>query len=161
MPAMAPARRGRRSRAKVAAARGPARRRWAVDAAPAAFGRMSSLQLESVRPRARKLYQASWEAFEEWASAQKLPIESEDDLETAMLDYFDCKYFDGVHSSLGGRLVCAACYLRPEVSRQRGARLARVRQALRGWCLRAPSQSRLPTPWEVVCLLADFFVRRG
>ncbi|CAK0809251.1 unnamed protein product, partial [Prorocentrum cordatum] len=161
MPAMAPARRARRSAAKAAAARAPARRRWAVSGAPAAFNRVSFLQLESVRPRARGLCQTSWDLFADWARGRKLPIETEDDLETAVLDYFDCKYFEGVHSSLGSRLVCAVCYLRPELSRQRGARLARVRQALRGWSLRSPSQSRLPTPWEVVCLIADLLVRKG
>ncbi|CAK0887949.1 unnamed protein product, partial [Prorocentrum cordatum] len=160
MPAMAPARRGRRSTAMAAAARAPARRRWAVSGAPAAFNRMRFLQLESVRPRTRELCQTSWDLFADWAQERKLPIETEDDLETAVLDYFDCKYFEGVHSSLGGRLVCAACYLRPELSRQRGARLARVRQALRGWSLRSPSQSRLPTPWEAARLIADLLVRK-
>ncbi|CAK0807270.1 unnamed protein product, partial [Prorocentrum cordatum] len=91
----------------------------------------------------------------------KLPTVTEDELETAVLDYLGWEYFEGVHSSLGSRLVCAACYLRPELSRQRDARRARVRSALRVWSLRSPSQSRLPTLWEVVCLIVDLLVRKG
>ncbi|CAK0878632.1 unnamed protein product, partial [Prorocentrum cordatum] len=123
------------------------------------LARLSYLQAASVRPRTQQLYLESWQSFEDWARCRLLPLQSEKQVDDALVGFFDYQYFEGAHSSLGSRLVSATCYFNPQWGRQRGSHLAAARQAFRGWALKCPSMSRLPTPWEVVCLLCDWLVR--
>ena len=157
---MAPVRRQPQPRVRRAAARAVALRDSAVQRTPE-MSRLSYLQAASVRPRTQQLYLKSWRDFMDWARDRRLPLQSEKDVEDAIVDYFDYQYFEGAHSSMGSRLLSSACFFNPQWGRQKGAQLLTARQALRGWSLKCPSMTRLPTPWEVICLQCDWLVSEG
>ena len=122
---------------------------------------LSYLQRASVRPRTRTLYSQAWEELIVWCRLMSMSFSTEQEMERSLLDYFDHLFFEGAHHSKGSRVLTAVLFFRPEWSRQRGQFLVKTRQALRGWAKLTPSMSRLPTPWEVICLICRLLVREG
>ena len=125
----------------------------------AAGREMSHLQVNSVKSTTRSMYFRAWMALLNWLEEVVLPHGTEAEMDASLVAFFDYQYFEGEHSSLGQQTLASVTHFRPEWGRQHGVRLAQARQALRGWRRLAPPRSRLPTPWEVVCMITNWFVK--
>lgn len=66
---------------------------------------------------------------------------------------------NGEDLSLGNYVVAAVLHRHPEL-RERGW-LARAQQSLKGWRKLCPPKSRMPLPYEAVCLVALTAIRQG
>ena len=124
----------------------------------------SVLQRQSVTARTRELYLDAWLEFKTWINSASRPTSAPmtaEELDRTPVRFFDVLYRRGKHVSHGERLLSAACFLHPRLGRQHGQWLCGSRQALRGWSRLTPKRSRLPLPWEIVCLIVNWLVTRG
>lgn len=155
LPPLAPVRRLRRAPAPGTRSSRQAKVKIAQKAG------QSYLQQCSVRPRTRELYLQAWDLFKSFAKEHDLRLSTPSGMEAALLSYFDHLWAEGQHAACGRKVLTAVMYLHPELATARGGTLQAVRQALRGWGRLTPLRTRLPTPWEVICLLCQELVRRG
>lgn len=73
--------------------------------------------------------------------------------------YLEELYLGGEDLSVGNYVVAAVNYHRPDL---RGAvNLPRTHQSLKGWRTLCPPRSRMPIPYEVICLLAREALLKG
>ncbi|CAK0857324.1 unnamed protein product [Prorocentrum cordatum] len=105
-------------------------------------------------------YQIRCHAFLRWAAAARPPVAAIPDLEEALLEYFNQLCFDGHDSLDGAKLASALAHFRLGPMPKLGS-LPRVQRALKGWKALAPPRARLPLPWPVVVLVADWVVSSG
>ena len=124
----------------------------------------SDLQRHSVTAKTRGLYLDARMEFEAWINSASRPTSASitaGELDQMLARFIDVLYCRGKHVSHGERLLSAVCFLHPRLGRQHGRWLCGSRQALRGWSRLIPKRSRLPLPWEVVCLIVNWLVTRG
>lgn len=88
-------------------------------------------------------------------------VDDENSWDNRIARMMDCLFIDGYASHVGEKILAAFMWSRPEFSRLGGGRMAKSRQALKGWRKIVPPGGRIPLPYPVVCLLADYFVRSG
>ncbi|CAK0810952.1 unnamed protein product, partial [Prorocentrum cordatum] len=120
----------------------------------------SFLALKAVGDRTALDYQVRYQAFLTWLANAGLSVATVTDLEEALLQYFNQQYFDGHDSPDGPKLVAAVAHFRLDLA-PKLANLPRVLRALKGWKTLAPPRARLPLPWPVVALVADWMVANG
>jgi len=107
-----------------------------------------------------KDYQRRFSLFMAWAMASGYATTTIAQLQIALLMYMEVLFFDGELIHEGLRLIAAVDFLRDDVLKG-ASNLPRVLSASKGWRRLSPSQSRLPVPWPVVCLMASIMMARG
>ncbi|CAK0877157.1 unnamed protein product, partial [Prorocentrum cordatum] len=105
-------------------------------------------------------YQARYQDFLTWAANAGLSVATVTDLEEALLQYLNQQYFDGHDSPDGPKVAAAVAHFRLDLA-PKLANLPRVLRALKGWKILAPPRARLPLPWPVVALVADWMAANG
>lgn len=92
---------------------------------------------------------------------QREMADDEDCWDGRIAQMMDCLFIDGHASHIGEKILAAFLWSRPEFSRLAGGRMARSRQALKGWRKILPPGGRLPLPYPIVRLLVQHFVQAG
>ena len=83
------------------------------------------------------------------------------EMDAALERYMEEVFKRGELSQCGSKLIAVIKFFNPIFGRDGTMTLPYASQALRGWRLKAPGRTRLPLPWEVVCLSALQLVRTG
>lgn len=119
-----------------------------------AAGGSSSLREAAVGPATRQRYQNLWKTFLAWKNPQHFR-----DIDQALEAYLQELYLQGEDLSVGNYVVAAVLHRQPEL-RAKGC-LARAQQALKGWRNLHPPKSRMPLPYEVICLVVVTAIQQG
>ena len=75
--------------------------------------------------------------------------------------YLEEMFYEGEDVSTAQYVVASLLYHVPSLKPPQMSLLPRAKQSLKGWRKISPARSRLPAPWEVVCLLGRHAVRLG
>lgn len=78
-------------------------------------------------------------------------------LDSLVHEYLEEKYRDGEDLSVASYITAAVMFHVPRCKAMQG--LPKSQQALKGWRRLCPPRSRMPVPYEVVCLIAQHAVR--
>ena len=127
----------------------------------ASSGRLSVLEQKSPGPPTRKDYAKQLDKFLEFCTENGLVTDSVNELDLALTDYADVLYLEGEQVDAGCKLLAAVVYQFPNLGRHGDQRLPRFQRALRAWKRFAPTPSRDPIPWLIVCGIIGCMVRRG
>ncbi|CAK0808121.1 unnamed protein product [Prorocentrum cordatum] len=125
----------------------PAEKFTALSGQARARGR-AFLELSRVSTAVQKQCQAALEKFDAWRRRSRTAARSLPELDAALAESLDEKFFDCFNRDAGDKLLAAMLLERPEL-RQRGQDLLpRARDAVAGFRKRAPGQARAPLPRE-------------
>eukprot|EP00438_Fugacium_kawagutii_P031465 Skav222634 [mRNA] locus=scaffold10:187684:190948:+ [translate_table: standard] len=113
----------------------------------------------SVGPVTRNKYQKLWEQLVAWSKGKITTTMNRSRLDALTAEYVEHLYRGGEDLSAGSYLVAAVAFKVPQCKGVNG--LPVTQQALRGWRKECPPRSRMPLPFEVVCLLAEHAVQQG
>ena len=122
---------------------------------PDAHG-LTFLEQRAVWVNAAIDYNTRYEEFMTWATEAGLATDCLDGLDQALTEWMNYAFFQGRASADGSKLVAAVKHVRRLPMRTK--LFPRACRAVRGWKKLAPPGSRLPLPWEVVCLIAEWMV---
>ena len=125
---------------------------------PVSASQRSFLEVNTVTPVTTSDYHRRFGAFLAWAATAGMPVQTVKELELAILVWFEERFFEGDDSAEAGKLLASAVYCRM-VLRGSSAAMPRAVSAAKGWRRLAPLWSRLPLPWEVTALIADWMIR--
>lgn len=131
-----------------------AKRRREAKTRPATRARPALLEEDSVRPETTDKYIEYYTMMEAWHLRRGGAPVNEESIDAVLTEWMNHDLLEGGPSDRGSNMLAAVKYHCPAYARRGGKSLARASQALRRWRLRAPLGSRLPLPWEAVCLLA-------
>ena len=120
-----------------------------------------SLQNASVGLNPLKRYHAMWTLLKESTSVKLNNRCSAKKMDNALTNCLHVLFLQGESLSTAQYLVAAAWFFCPHLRSPRQQMLPATKQCLQGWRCLDPSLSRLPFPHEVVCLMADFAVKKG
>jgi len=158
----------RQRRAPLPVKKKPARRTAAVNpvleitpAMVAVFGALTPLtflQRESVTPAAGARYRVVFLRLLAWARLWGFQLRTVEEVEEKVPLYLEELYAEDEPVSTGDYVLAALAHFVPRFSVRANCGLPRCRQALKGWRRKRPAASRLPLPWEVVALLANWMV---
>ena len=130
-----------------------------------AFKGLTYLRQNSVREKTLISYMSLMAGFltfwrsEVWP--QRVGEPTDEEMDSCLERYMEEVFRRGELSQCGSRLISVIKFFRPIFSRDGTMKLPLASQALRGWRLKAPGRSRLPLPWEVVCLAALQLLHMG
>ena len=122
---------------------------------PDAHG-LTFLEQRAVGENAASDYNTRYQEFLTWAAEAGLATDSPDELDQALTEWMNFAFFQGRASADGSKLVAAVKHVRRLPMRTK--LFPRACRAVKGWKKLAPPGSRLPLPWEVVCLIAKWMV---
>lgn len=124
-------------------------------------GELSLLEASSVREPQRKDYARRLEMFYTFVVRYELNIQKEADLDAALCEFVDHLFLEGEDSSWGLKLQAALEFERPEFSREGRLSLPRFKRAMKGWRLKAPTQTRLPMPEFLKSCISGVLLMEG
>ena len=117
-----------------------------------------TLRNSSVGPGTLVKYQHHWHVFKDWCSHQVHEESSPQELDLQLSLYLEELYLAGEDLSVANYVTAAVMFHVPGCKSMKG--LPKSQQSMRGWRRLCPPRSRLPVPYEVVCLLAQEAVRQ-
>lgn len=82
-------------------------------------------------------------------------------LDNAALLWMRERFFEGADGTEGSKLLAVIAYYRFDLAARPGPFLPRSRRASKGWLKLAPPRARLPTPWPIAGLIADYLAAKG
>ena len=100
----------------------------------------------SSRSSTTSLYLKAVEKLWDFAAEVGYIVNSDDDMDKLMTDYFDRVYLDGLVASTGKQLLSAVASEFPRFGRYAAHKLPRARQALAGWDKESLKGSIEPIP---------------
>ncbi|CAE7231430.1 gag-pro-pol [Symbiodinium sp. CCMP2456] len=115
----------------------------------------------SVSEACRERYQSLWREFYRRTGLsveRQLPAY---EVDTSLSHVLDELFNEGEDLSMGQYMVAAVLYKLPYLKSPKQVLLPFVKQSLQGWKRLDPPKSRLPLPWEIVCLLAIMALAMG
>eukprot|EP00438_Fugacium_kawagutii_P029326 Skav216048 [mRNA] locus=scaffold2930:320754:324087:+ [translate_table: standard] len=118
-----------------------------------------TLRKASVSQVTRERYQKVWEELCHFNGAkipERVDLVALDEL---VVEFLEMKYHDGEDLSSASYVAASVMFHVPRCKSMHG--LGKTAQAMKGWRKLAPPRSRMPLPFEVVCLLAQTAVNKG
>lgn len=121
-----------------------------------------TLKEASVKAATRKRYQVHWENFQKWSRGRvknllKWGIEEAAratmHLDMLVVDYLESLYMSGEDLSVANYTMAAIVFSVPWLKNQ--AALPEALQSMKGWRKLCPRRSRMPLPFEAVCLVVQ------
>lgn len=88
-------------------------------------------------------------------------LKSVKQVDRQLASFLEKKFLEGDDISTAQYIVASVVYFNPSLKAPNMQLLPRVKSCLKGWRKLAPGRSRLPVPWEVVCLLVDFAMKEN
>lgn len=98
-------------------------------------------------------------AFRVFTKENTLCLESDEDVEEALVLYMTEAFMEGRPSDHGRKMFAAFQWQNPQYGRFGGRALPRVRMALQGWAKGSPPRHRLPMAWNEACAIAAELLR--
>ena len=130
----------------------------------AVFGPMRQLtvlQKAVVTPAAATRYRVLFLRLLTWALQWGLVLNTQEAVETNLPLYFEEQYAEDEPVSTGDYVLAAFIFFLPQYGTNALCGLPLCRQSLRGWRRKKPASSRLPLPWEVVAMMANWMIGQG
>ena len=121
----------------------------------------SFLESQSVTLPVREDYSRRCRLFLDWAEAEALPSLTHQDIETALLEYFDLMFFEGRSAEDGDKLWSAVKFFEPALGRRGDLLMPRLPRALKGWHRLCPAMTRQPLPWLGLLAIISQLLCRG
>ena len=126
----------------------------------ASKGGLSILESKSPGLATRKDYAKRLDKFWAFCTEHGLPTGDAAEMDMVLLDFADLLYLDGEMVDAGFKLLAAVVHRFPNLSRFGDQRMPRFQRALRAWKRYAPTPSRDPMPWSILCGIMACMVRR-
>ena len=121
------------------------------------LGNVPPLRAASVQKRTLRIYwslMVCLEAFWKAGGPRRGAELGNDEIDGVTARWMEAEFLNGEPADMGSRMLAAIKFFRPEFSRSGSASLPKATQALRGWKRRAPTQTKMPLPFEAVVLIA-------
>ena len=135
------------------------RARTFVAAAIGAESGLSGLELAAVGRKVNEDYVNLLDRFLSWAETEGLALDADDEIDAALVRWFNRLYLLGHLPHVGEKTLAALMHREPHFSRKGRGAIPRAFRALAGWRKKCPSRSRSPLPWAfwtaVACHLAQ------
>ena len=107
---------------------------------------LSILQLSRAGDRTRSYLDRVLATFETWCCTHRVPMQTFDHIDKALVEYLDWLFFQGAPAEQGDKLMCALAHRHPEMNRNCPADPFRARAAMKGFRKLARGSSRAPLP---------------
>ena len=114
-------------------------------------GGRTLLQGRAVATTTRVGYEHLLARFMEFCGANDLPMQTPNEVDIALADYFDDQYLQGESADIGSKTMAAWADKHLDYSRGGIHKLPLATRALQGWRKAAPGSSRLPLPFVLTC----------
>ena len=132
---------------------------------PIETSELTLLERRSVGETTERDYRLRYDQFLMWCRQTRLlheKMNSEKELlDNAALLWMHERFFEGADGTEGSKLLAVIAYFRFDLVARPGPFLPRSRRASKGWLKLAPPRARLPTPWPVAGLIADYLAAKG
>ena len=122
---------------------------------------LTFLERRAVSDKVKRSYRKEVAEFTNFAAAGKLELDSDAEVDEALVKYFDRLFFGGEQAHKGERTLAAWMDQHPSLGRLGGRRLPRAWRALKGWRRLTPGRSRRPMPLCFWCAVAARMSMRG
>ena len=119
-----------------------------------------SLKEASVKTATRLRYQMQWTNFEKWGKRRvkqiltlglEEPSKAAARMDSLVVDYLEFLYISGEDLSVANYTMASIVFKIPWLKNQ--AALPEALQSMKGWRRLCPPRSRMPLPYEAVCLV--------
>ena len=120
----------------------------------------SFLERNTVDKKARARYDPSLESFLAFTTAERLPLETSKDWDSALVLFMNRRFFEGHQAYVGEVVICAVMDRLPEFSRGGSKSLPRAWKCVKGWRRLTPGRSRRAWPWAFWFGMAAMMVRQ-
>ena len=151
--------RGKRTRGPPSRPRGALRE--IVDAMVRNPKSQTILEHAAVSERVRQNYARRLEDFQAFLKKERLPHHLDEDMDSALVIFFNQKYLEGEGAHVGDYTLAAIMDANPSFGRQGHRHLPRAWRSLKGWRKLCPARSRLAFPLAVWCAISWRMVQRG
>ena len=121
----------------------------------ASLGSCTFLEVNSVTGPTSDLYHRRFTDFLLWAGRLSLPLITDSQIDIALVDFLNEKFFEGLSASEGAQFLSAWTALRPDFGILGARRIPRARRAMAGWRRLDPGFTRPPLPWMVVAFISQ------
>lgn len=118
-----------------------------------------TLRNNAVGPRTLQQYNKHWKDFVEWTGCLVSEAASLPTIDNHLADYLEMLYHKGEDLSQANYATAAVMFKVPGTKGLH--QLPKSQQAMKGWRRLCPARSRLPVPYEVVCLLSQVALKSG
>ena len=121
------------------------------------FGHFSYREARGVEADSRREYESSCKDMNDFMEREDLTSlfkGTPQEVDASLVQLVHYRFFSGYDSGDGSKALAAFMFVRPQFSKLGTHHLPRTSRALRGWKKLAPSHSRPPPPFDVVCGLA-------
>ena len=120
------------------------------------FGK-SLLEMCAVQAPTALDYTKRMEMFTAWLRQKRLTPATLEEMDAAIVKYFDNLFYSGIEVSEGSKTMAAVQHLWPHAK----GRLPRGWRAIKGWSKLAPPRTRLPLPWVGLMALIGAALHQG
>lgn len=134
--------------------------RYFAEAMDSSASGSSFLERCSVSPITLTGYQKAVEEFRKFSRSRRLVLRGDERVDSALVEYFHARYFEGKHPSMAERTLAGLMMLDPNYSQLGHARIPRAWRALRGWRRLTPTVSRKPLPWPFWTRVAELLTEQ-
>ena len=119
---------------------------------------LSVLQSAAVQPSTRKMYIYHIELMNEWRKTEARGAEPKDEesWDVELVEYFDFLFEKGERPGVGEKSLASVMFMHPLSVARDARRFPQARMALRGWRRLEPPVSRVPVPYEIMCMMVVF-----
>ncbi|CAK9007629.1 Uncharacterized protein SCF082_LOCUS9531 [Durusdinium trenchii] len=115
---------------------------------------MTPLEMAAVTKRVRSNYRKRLEDFMEFVLDRRYPLEKDEEMDSALVIYFNHKFSEGEGSYVGDYTLAALCDRDPSFGKLGHRKIPRAWRCLKGWRKLCPSRSRLAYPLAVWCAIS-------
>lgn len=115
---------------------------------------MTPLEMAAVTKRVRSNYRKRLEDFMEFVLDRRYPLEKDEEMDLALVIYFNHKFSEGEGSYVGDYTLAALCDRDPSFGKLGHRKIPRAWRCLKGWRKLCPSRSRLAYPLAVWCAIS-------
>jgi len=119
----------------------------------------SSLRMASVSKQTQKKYREIWSQLCKWNGGRVTTGLSLHHLDQLVTSYLEDMYLEGEDLSKANYLVAAIAFFIPQCKGLSALPISQ--QSMKGWRKLCPPRSRMPLPYEVVCLLSLTAFQQG
>ena len=116
---------------------------------------LSFLESRAIGTASAVSYRRHLEAWLRWATLKKLSLQTAEQIDESLVQFFDHCYRRGGAPHLGEKTLSAVMHFYPEFGRYGSRKIPRAGRSLQGWRKVVPGRSRRPYPfnfWAAVCV---------
>eukprot|EP00435_Cladocopium_sp_Y103_P068349 s90_g31.t1 len=123
--------------------------------------RKSPLELAAVSDRVRQNYARRLKEFKTFLDVERLPTRSDEEMDAALVLFFNRRFQEGEGSSTGDYTLAALMDHDPSYGRLGSRHIPRAWRCIKGWRKLCPVRSRLAFPLPVWAAISWRMVKRG